>query len=90
VNKSELVEHMAKHGDISKASATRALDGAIRAIQTTLKKGGSVAIIGFGTFRVQKRAARLGRNPRTGQPLKIKARRAVKFTPGKRLTEIVN
>ena len=67
MNKTELIEHIAKHADISKAAATRALESMIGAVKTTLKKGGSVSLVGFGTFAVGKRAARSGRNPRTRQ-----------------------
>jgi DNA-binding protein HU-beta len=56
VNKSELIEHIAKHADISKAAATRALEATIGAVKTTLKKGGTVSLVGFGTFAVTKRA----------------------------------
>ena len=73
MNKSELIEHIAKQADISKAAAARSLEALIGAVKTTLKKGGSVTIIGFGTFTVTKRAARTGRNPRTGAAIKIKA-----------------
>ena len=71
MNKTELVEHIAKHADISKAAATRALDSTIAAIRTTLKKGGTVSLVGFGSFGVSKRPARKSRNPRTGAEIKI-------------------
>ena len=83
MNKTELIEHIAKHADISKAAATRALEATIGAVKTTLKKGGSVSLVGFGTFAVTKRAARVGRNPRTGDAIKIKAAKVPKFRPGK-------
>ena len=73
MNKSELIEHMAIQADISKAAATRALEAMIGGVRGTLKKNGSVSIVGFGTFAVTKRAARSGRNPRTGATIKIKA-----------------
>ena len=79
-----------KHADISKAAATRALDSTIGAVQTTLKKGGAVSLVGFGTFTVGKRAARLGRNPRTGDAIKIKAAKVPKFRPGKALKDALN
>ncbi len=66
MNKQELIDHIAKSADISKAAAGRALDSAIGAIQTSMKKGGRVTLVGFGTSYVGKRAARSGRNPRTG------------------------
>ena len=66
MNKTDLIDHVAKQADISKAAAGRALDALVAAIKTTLRKGGSVTLVGFGTFVVGKRAARTGRNPRTG------------------------
>jgi DNA-binding protein HU-beta len=90
VNKTELIEHIAKHADISKAAATRALESTIGAVKTTLKKGGSVSLVGFGTFAVGKRAARVGRNPRTGDAIKIKAAKVPKFRPGKALKDALN
>jgi DNA-binding protein HU-beta len=90
VNKSELIEHIARQADISKAAATRALEAVIGGVKTTLKKGGSVSIVGFGTFAVTKRAARIGRNPRTKEPIKIKSAKVPKFRPGKGLKDAVN
>lgn len=90
MNKSELVEHIASNADISKAAAERALEAVTQAVKNTLKKGGSVALVGFGTFTVTKRAARNGRNPRTGETIKIKASKAAKFTPGKALKDALN
>jgi len=90
VNKTELIEHIAKHADISKAAATRALESTIGAVKTTLKKGGSVSLVGSGTFAVGKRAARTGRNPRTGDAIKIKAAKEPKFRPGKALKDALN
>ncbi|XAH25671.1 HU family DNA-binding protein [Xylophilus sp. GW821-FHT01B05] len=90
VNKTELIEHIAKHADISKAAATRALESTIGAVKTTLKKGGTVSLVGFGTFAVGKRAARSGRNPRTGETIKIKAAKVPKFRPGKALKDALN
>lgn len=87
MNKSELIEHMAVQADISKAAAGRALDAMVAGIRTTLKKGGTVSIVGFGTFSVTKRAARSGRNPRTGATIKIKASKSPKFRPGKALKD---
>lgn len=87
MNKSELIEHIAKQADISKAAAGRSLEAVIGAVRTTLKKGGSVTIPGFGTFAVTKRAARTGRNPRTGAAIKIKAAKVPKFRPGKGLRD---
>jgi DNA-binding protein HU-beta len=90
MNKTELVEHMAKHAEISKAAAARALESLMGAVKTTLKKGGTVALVGFGTFAVGKRAARVGRNPKTGAALKIKAAKVPKFRPGKGLKDALN
>jgi len=87
VNKSELIEHIAKQADISKAAASRSLEAVIGAVKTTLKKGGNVTITGFGTFTAPKRAARTGRNPRTGAAIKIKAAKVPKFRPGKGLRD---
>ncbi len=90
MNKTELIDHIADTADLSKASAARALDAAIDAVQTTLRKGGSVSLVGFGTFAVGKRAARIGRNPRTGASIKIKAAKVPKFRPGKALKDALN
>jgi DNA-binding protein HU-beta len=90
VNKSELIEHIATQSDISKAAATRALESIIGAVKSTLKKGNSVSLVGFGTFAVTKRAARIGRNPRTGASLKIKSAKVPKFRPGKALKDALN
>ena len=73
MNKSELIDQIAKSADLSKAAAGRALDATIAAVKTSLKKGDMVTLVGFGTFYVGKRAARTGRNPRTGAALKINA-----------------
>ncbi len=90
MNKTELIEHIAKQADISKAAATRALEALIGGVSKTLKKGGSVSLVGFGTFAVTKRAARSGRNPRTGDTIKIKAAKVPKFRPGKALKDALN
>ena len=90
MNKSELIEHIDKQADISKAAATRALEALIGGVKSTLKKSGSVSIVGFGTFTVSKRAARSGRNPRTGAAIKIKAAKVPKFRPGKALKDALN
>jgi len=90
VNKSELVEHIANQADISKAAATRALDAITGAVRTTLKKGGTVSLVGFGSFSVTKRPARTGRNPRTGATIKIKSAKVPKFRPGKALKDALN
>ncbi len=90
MNKIELIEHVAKQADISKAAAGRALEAVVGGIRSSLKKGNSVTLVGFGTFSIGKRAARAGRNPRTGAAIKIKAAKVPKFRPGKALKDAVN
>ena len=90
LNKTELIEHIATKADISKAAAGRALEALIGGVKATLKKNGSVSIVGFGTFAVSKRASRTGRNPRTGAAIKIKAAKVPKFRPGKALKDHLN
>jgi DNA-binding protein HU-beta len=90
VNKSELIEHIAKSADISKAAAGRALDSTVTAVKSALKKGNMVTLVGFGTFYIGKRAARNGRNPRTGATIKIKSAKVPKFRAGKALKDAVN
>ncbi|MCO5354203.1 HU family DNA-binding protein [Acidovorax kalamii] len=90
MNKSEMIERMASDADISKAAAERALESFTTSVQSTLKKGGSVTLVGFGSWSVTKRAARTGRNPKTGEAIKIKARKAPKFTPGKAFKDALN
>ncbi len=90
VNKTELIEHIARQADISKAAAARALEALIGGVKATLKKNNTVSLVGFGTFSVGKRAARSGRNPRTGAPIKIKAAKVPKFRPGKALKDALN
>ena len=90
MNKTELIEHIAMNADLSKADAGRALEATLGAIKTTLRKGGAVTLVGFGTFAVGKRAARTGSNPRTGAAVKIKASKVPKFKAGKGLKDAVN
>jgi DNA-binding protein HU-beta len=90
VNKTELIDHISEQSDISKAAAGRALDAFVGAVKKALKKGDDVTLVGFGTFHVAKRAARTGRNPRTGDAIKIKAAKVPKFRPGKDLKDSVN
>ena len=90
VNKIDIIDNVAKSADISKAAAGRALDATVAAIKTALKKGSMVTLVGFGTFYVGKRAARTGRNPRTGAAIKIKAAKVPKFRAGKALKDAVN
>jgi DNA-binding protein HU-beta len=90
MNKTELIELMAAQAELSKAAAGRVLDAFMQGVKTQLRKGNDVTMIGFGTFAVSKRPARKGRNPRTGEPIKIKAAKVVKFRPGKALKDAVN
>ncbi len=90
MNKIDIIDHVARSADISKAAAGRAIEATVAAIKTTLKKGGMVTLVGFGTFYVGKRAARSGRNPRTGDAIKIKAAKVPKFRAGKALKDAVN
>jgi DNA-binding protein HU-beta len=90
MNKTELIDHIAEQADLSKAAAGRALDAVIGGVKSALKKGGSVTLVGFGTFAVGKRTARTGRNPRTGAAIKIKAAKVPKFKPGKALKDALN
>ena len=90
MNKTELIEHMSAKSDISKAAAGRALASMIEAVTKTLKKGGTVSLVGFGSFGVTKRKQRIGRNPKTGAAIKIKASKAPRFRPGKALKDALN
>jgi DNA-binding protein HU-beta len=90
MNKAELIEAMADAADITKAAAGKALDGLIDAIVDALKKGENVSLVGFGTFAVRERAARSGRNPKTGAEITIEASRVPAFKAGKALKDAVN
>lgn len=90
MHKGELVEKLADAADISKAAADRALNAVIDAIVKSVVKGEDVALVGFGTFKQGKRAARVGRNPATGAEIKIPAAKTVKFTAGKAFKDAVN
>ncbi len=90
MNKTELIDQIATSAEISKAAAGRALDATVAAVKEALKAGDSVSLIGFGTFYAGERAARTGRNPRTGKALKIKAAKVPKFRPGKGLKDALN
>jgi DNA-binding protein HU-beta len=90
VNKGELIEAIASGSDLSKAQAERVLNGLIGTIEGELKRGNDVQIVGFGTFKVSSRAARTAKNPQTGAPVKVAARKVPKFTPGKGLKDLVN
>lgn len=90
MNKSELIEAIAKSADISKASAGRALDAALDGIKSALAQGQEVTLVGFGSFYTSQREARSGRNPRTGDVIRIDAAKMPKFRPGKALKDAVN
>ncbi len=90
MNKSELITGIADNAELSKADAARALEALIKVVKKTLKAGDTVAVVGFGTFSVRKRAARTGRNPQTGATLKIKASKNPAFKAGKALKDAVN
>ena len=90
MNKSELIDSMAADAGISKASAKKALDSMMGNVESALKKGERVSLVGFGSWSVKPKAARDGRNPRTGELLKIAAKNVVKFSPGAELKSSVN
>jgi DNA-binding protein HU-beta len=90
MTKQELVEKMAAKSGLTKADSERALNAFQEVVSEELSKGGKVTMTGFGTFATRKRAAREGRNPRTGEPVKIAARNAVSFKVGSKLKEAVN
>ena len=89
MNKTEVVAAIAKEAGISKKDAENALKAFIDVVGKTLKKGGKVQLVGFGTFEVTKRVARTGRNPQTGETIKIKAAKTPKFKAGKALKDLV-
>ncbi len=90
MNKTDLIDVVAESADLPKASAGRAVDAMVNAITKALKKNDEVTLVGFGTFSVRKRAARAGRNPRTGEPIKIGASKVPAFKPGKAFKDAVN
>ncbi|MES9811414.1 MAG: HU family DNA-binding protein [Candidatus Thiodiazotropha sp.] len=90
MNKADLIEAMAESADISKAAAGRALDGMVDAVTKAMKAGDTLSLVGFGTFSVKERAAREGRNPQTGETIKIKASRIPSFKAGKALKDAIN
>lgn len=89
MNKGDLINHIAQDAELTKAQAEKAINSFTNAISATLKKGENVTLVGFGTFSVSERSARKGRNPQTGEVLKIKAKKSAKFKAGKALNEIV-
>lgn len=90
MNKSELVDSIAAAAGLTKADAGRALDAFVGSVTKALKKGDTVSLVGFGTFSVRHRAARTGRNPRTGQSIRIAASNNPAFKAGKALKDAVN
>ncbi len=90
MNKTELIDAIAESADISKAAATRALEAVTDSIAGALQQGDQVALIGLGTFLVRDRAARSGRNPKTGETISIAAAKVPAFKPGKALKDAVN
>ncbi len=90
MNKSELIDAIAAASDLTKSDAGKALDGFLEAVKTSLSKGESVALVGFGTFSVKQRAERKGRNPQTGNEIIIKAAKIPSFKAGKTLKDVVN
>ena len=90
MNKAQLVEHLAAEVHLTKADCERVLDSAIETIRKSVKKGDDVTLVGFGTFTKNRRKARKGRNPQTGDVIKVPARTVPKFRPGKGFREFVN
>ncbi len=89
MNKAELIHKIAKDSKITKAQANRAIDSFIDGISKSLKKGEKTSLVGFGTWYTAKRKARTGRNPQTGEPIKIPAKKVVKWSPGKWLKDYI-
>lgn len=89
MNKTELVDAISEKAGLTKAEAKKALDASIEAITEALKKGDSVQLVGFGTFKLKERSARTGRNPKTGEPLQIAASKVPSFVAGKGLKDQV-
>ena len=90
VNKSQLVDQIADNADISKAAAGRALDALVETVTETLKSGEQVTLVGFASFLVRERAARTGRNPKTGEAIEISAAKVPAFKAGKALKDACN
>lgn len=90
MNKADFISSVADSAELSKADAGRAVDAMVETITKALKKGDTVTLVGFGTFAIRKRAARTGRNPRTGDAIKIKASKNPAFKAGKALKDAVN
>lgn len=90
MNKTELIDAMAADAGITKAAAKKALESFLGNIESTLKSGGKISLVGFGSWSVSERAARDGRNPQTGETIKIAAKKVVKFKAGAELSDAVN
>jgi len=90
VNKSDLIEAISLEADVPKAAAKRILNAATRAINNSLTNGECVSLVGFGTFSVKSRSARIGRNPKTGTSIQIAAANTIHFKPGKTLKTFIN
>jgi DNA-binding protein HU-beta len=90
MNKADLIEKIAKESKCSKVAASKMIDSLTSNVTKSLKKGERVTLVGFGTFSVSKRKARIGRNPQTGETIKIKAKKAVRFKAGKALDAALN
>ncbi|RKD73068.1 MULTISPECIES: HU family DNA-binding protein [Sinobaca] len=90
MNKTDLINAVAEQADISKKDASKAVDAVFESITDTLKKGDKIQLVGFGSFEVRERAARKGRNPQTGEEIKIPATKNPAFRPGKQLKDAVN
>ncbi len=89
MNKGDLISYVAKDSQVSKVQAVKAIDSLVENVTRALKRGERTSLVGFGTFSISRRKARAGRNPQTGAPLRIPAKRVVKFTPGKALKAVV-
>ncbi|MEE9292931.1 MAG: HU family DNA-binding protein [Acidobacteriota bacterium] len=89
MNKADLINKISKDARISKTASSKALDSLVDGITRALKKGDRVALVGFGTFTVSRRKARVGRNPQTGEQIEIKARKVARFRPGKDLSSTI-
>ena len=90
MNKAEMIEQIAQAAEISRSAAERAVDALVAAVKISLRKGDSVTLVGFGSFYASQRAARAGRNPRTGAEIRIPAARVPKFRAGKALKDAIN
>ncbi len=90
MNKSDLIDAMAEDAGITKAAAKKALESFLGNVENSLKEGNRVSLVGFGSWSVSQRAAREGRNPQTGQPISIAAKKVVKFKAGSELSGSVN